>query len=226
MNVGTNRELHHLPAGLFTRGVLINNADLVTNSSHPFVLFVPQKQKHTTPGDCRMPPKNQVPRRSSANPRLEGQPIRRGTTSQLITFVDSQDPNSRSAIQRHTAHHSNAQRRDARLRSLRSNRPRLLEWQRRLSTDTDAASNTSPQDSTTSTSPSPAPPMRTNLSAPSSISTEVTKADAVDPDRDRATVPPVQQADQPTDDEPFLSDELTNNCKCILSPTIQHTNCL
>jgi hypothetical protein len=50
----------------------------------------------------------------------------------IIEFVDSQDPNVKSAIQRHTAYHSAAQRRDARLRSLRrGNQSRYLEWGRR-----------------------------------------------------------------------------------------------
>lgn len=50
----------------------------------------------------------------------------------IIEFVDSQDPNVKSAIQRHTAYHSAAQRRDARLRSLRrGSQSRFLEWSRR-----------------------------------------------------------------------------------------------
>jgi len=50
----------------------------------------------------------------------------------LVEFVDSQDPNVRSAIQRHTAYHSAAQRRDARSRLLRrSSQSRYLEWSRR-----------------------------------------------------------------------------------------------
>ncbi|RVX72364.1 hypothetical protein B0A52_04569, partial [Exophiala mesophila] len=49
-----------------------------------------------------------------------------------IEFVDSQDPNVRSAIQRHTAYHSAAQRRDARTRYLqRPGRSRFLPWGRR-----------------------------------------------------------------------------------------------
>lgn len=206
MYAGTSHQPLHPSADLITRGSIHNTADFIAHSSHPLVLSVPQQ--HKIQHDWfRMPPKNQVIRRSSATPRLEGQPSRRDNPAQLITFVDSQDPNSRSAIQRHTAHHSNAQRRDARLRSLRSNRPRLLEWQRRLSTDTDLTSNTSPQDSTASNSPSPAPSLRVNSSAPGSISTEVTRVNTV---ASRVT-PPVQEADQPTD-EPLLMDELTQSC--------------
>lgn len=74
----------------------------------------------------------------------------------MITFVDSQDPRSRSAIQRHTAFHSNAQRRDARLQSLRStSRPRVLEWQRRPQDGVMAATSTSAS-SSSSASPMPA----------------------------------------------------------------------
>lgn len=50
----------------------------------------------------------------------------------IIEFVNSDDPNVRSAIQRHTAYHSAAQRRDARSRLLRRpSQNRYLEWGRR-----------------------------------------------------------------------------------------------
>lgn len=119
-----------------------------------------------------MPPKDQISRRSSTSGSSlsEGQTRRQPSVRQLITFVDSQDPNSRSAIQRHTAHHSNAQRRNARLQSLRSTRPRLLEWQRRPSAEVDALCVTSPQSSTSSTSLSPAPGLYATLSAPEDVS--------------------------------------------------------
>jgi hypothetical protein len=50
-------------------------------------------------------------------------------------FIDSQDPNTKSQIQRHTACHAAQQRREAsRQRLLREgSTPRLLEWQRRSS---------------------------------------------------------------------------------------------
>lgn len=121
-----------------------------------------------------MPPKETSSRQSSStSSRSEGQPRRSSTTRQLITFVDSQDPNSRSTIQRHTAHHSNAQRRDARLQSLRSNRPRLLEWQRRPSVEGDTITITSPSSSRSSASISPAPILSTTAAAPSDISPEL-----------------------------------------------------
>ena len=65
-----------------------------------------------------MSPSDSAARRISGSTRADSQSRRNSTTRQLITFVDSQDPNSRSAIQRHTAHHSNAQRRDAWLHPL------------------------------------------------------------------------------------------------------------
>lgn len=50
----------------------------------------------------------------------------------MIQFVDSEDPEIKSTIQRHTAYHSAAQRRDARLQSLRQGaQSRYLEWGRR-----------------------------------------------------------------------------------------------
>lgn len=59
----------------------------------------------------------------------------RQSRANVIEFVDSQDPNVKSAIQRHTAYHSAAQRREARLKSLRrSNQSRFLEWGRRQGT--------------------------------------------------------------------------------------------
>lgn len=122
-------------------------------------------QKH-----YRMPPREDPASRSNSSSRADQQPLRAAT--QLITFVDSQDPNSRSAIQRHTAHHSNAQRQEARMRSLRINRPRLLQWQRRPSVDTDTLSVTSPQGSTSSASVSPAPGLRAPLSAPGDLLAE------------------------------------------------------
>jgi hypothetical protein len=70
-------------------------------------------------------------RRSSttSTSRNQTQPVGPPT---IIEFVDSQDPNVKSAIQRHTAYHSAAQRREARLRSLRrGSQPRVLEWGRR-----------------------------------------------------------------------------------------------
>lgn len=162
-----------------------------------------------------MPPKDQSSRRNSSSSRSEGQSQRAAAGRQLITFVDSQDPNSRSAIQRHTAHHSNAQRRDARLRSLRSNRPRLLEWQRRPSAETDALSVTSPHSSTSSTSVSPAPGLRAPLSAPGSISTDLTNAPALSPEE---ITPPPQSAMEGdlTGEIPSTDDTVIDDCKLFM----------
>ena len=71
-------------------------------------------------------------RGSSRGPSRASRHEPRPSRANVIEFVDSQDPNVKSAIQRHTAYHSAAQRRDARLRSLRrGNQSRYLEWGRR-----------------------------------------------------------------------------------------------
>lgn len=172
-------------------------------------MFIPPAPHHHS-----MPPKDQLSRRSSTSgsSRSEGQAQRPPSTRQLITFVDSQDPNSRSAIQRHTAHHSNAQRRNARLQSLRSTRPRLLEWQRRPSAETVALGVTSPQSSTRSTSLSPAAGLHATLSAPGDISTELSNAPASSPER---LTPPSQSLAQsgPSIDVRVLDDATIERCK-------------
>lgn len=161
-----------------------------------------------------MPPKDQPSRRSSTSgsSRSEGQSQRPPTTRQLITFVDSQDPNSRSAIQRHTAHHSNAQRRNARLQSLRSTRPRLLEWQRRPNAEPDSLAVTSPHSSTSSTSQSPVLGLHTTLSAPGSLSTELANASISSPER---MTPPSQSGAPggPVIEVPVLDDGMVETCK-------------
>lgn len=69
--------------------------------------------------------------------------------SNMVAFVDSQDPNARSAIQRHTAYHSAAQRRYLRSRLLRrSSSFRLFEWSRRPSQDARTSSTSSTPTST------------------------------------------------------------------------------
>lgn len=102
--------------------ILLQSTCRPVKDYHTGILIMPPRSSDNTPS-------RQAPRRSTSQPaeRPRGRAAR-----PLITFVDSQDPNSRSAIQRHTAFHSNQQRRDARLQSLRNtSRPRLLEWQRR-----------------------------------------------------------------------------------------------
>lgn len=152
-------------------------------------------------------------RRNSADSRLEGRITGRANVSQLVAFVDTQDPNSRSTIQRHTAHHTNARRRDARLRSLRTSRPRL-EWQRRPSTDTEVASLASSQDSTASTAPPSAPTLRKNVSAPGSISTEVTKGE----DTNFESTILLSLPTRPSADSPLLSDRLVEDYLLHLCP--------
>ena len=71
-------------------------------------------------------------RRSGSRPRT--------VPTNIIEFVDSEDPNVKSAIQRHTTYHSAAQRREARLHSLRQgSRTRYLDWGRRQGSDSTPA---------------------------------------------------------------------------------------
>ena len=160
-----------------------------------------------------MPPREQSPGRSITPPRSEGQASGSSGTRPLITFVDSQDPDSRSAIQRHTAHHSNAQRRDARLRSLRSDRPRLLKWQRRLSAETDNFSFTSPQTSASSASVSPIPGLQAVLPSPANISVNLN--DSSHPDVELSAAPPPSSVSEqhPVVDTSVVPDDIFESCK-------------
>jgi hypothetical protein len=73
------------------------------------------------PGKSTSRPSAPKPRRGPAN---------------VIEFIDSQDPNVKSAIQRHSAYHSAAQRREARIQSLRrGSQSRYMEWGRRQGAD-------------------------------------------------------------------------------------------
>ncbi|OAP62218.1 hypothetical protein AYL99_04421 [Fonsecaea erecta] len=82
-------------------------------------------------------------------------------SSNIIEFVDSQNPNVRSAIQRHTAYHSAAQRREARSRLLRrSSQTRYFEWTRRPRGDADVATSSASSASSVSISPAPSIPGR------------------------------------------------------------------
>jgi hypothetical protein len=105
------------------------------------------------------------PTRSSRASR--GTPSSRNqTTGNIIEFVDSQDPNVKSAIQRHTAYHSAAQRREARLQSLRQGgQSRYLEWGRRHGTS--SAPVASSEDSASSSSYSLVPDARLQSSGSS-----------------------------------------------------------
>ncbi|KIW98891.1 uncharacterized protein Z519_00554 [Cladophialophora bantiana CBS 173.52] len=85
-------------------------------------------------------------------------------SSNIIEFVDSQNPNVRSAIQRHTAYHSAAQRREARARLLRrSSQTRYFEWTRRPRGDADVAASSASSASSVSISPAPSIPGRPDL---------------------------------------------------------------
>ena len=78
------------------------------------------------------PTQSTAPRTSSKGSSQVSFSRRSPGPANVIEFVDSQSPNVKSAIQRHTAYHSAAQRRDARLRSLqRGSQSRYLEWGRR-----------------------------------------------------------------------------------------------
>lgn len=104
---------------------------------------------------------------ASRRERRESTGVRRGTT---IEFVDSQDPNVRSAIQRHTAYHSAAQRRDARTRYLqRPGQSRFLPWGRRTARENnDQPVSSASSNSSVSISPVPSIERATNRSRGSS----------------------------------------------------------
>lgn len=93
----------------------------------------------------------------------------------VVEFVDSQDPNVRSAIQRHTAYHSAAQRRDARSRLLRrSSQSRYLEWGRRPPRLESERTTSSTSSATSSLSISPAPSASERPELPSRSSSNQT----------------------------------------------------
>lgn len=167
-----------------------------------------------------MPPKEVPLATTSAPGRESDETPRSQSTVQLITFVNSQDQNSRSVIQRHTAHHSNAQRRDARLRSLRSNRPRLLQWQRRPSSEAEALVITSPPSSTSSASASPAPALTPNLGTSELV-----------PLRAGPSTEPQGMIQVPTESEstgeaPRIPVDLMESCKPIFYPIVSLLWCL
>jgi hypothetical protein len=123
--------------------------------------------------------------------------------SNIIEFVDSQDPNLRSAIQRHTAYHSAAQRRETRSRLLRrSSQARYLEWTRRSRLNTEMT--TSSTSSTSSVSISPAPSMPERSEQPTRASSVERQADwsaePVAADTASETISPSSQAALPGDD--------------------------
>lgn len=90
----------------------------------------------------------------------------------VVEFVDSQDPNVRSTIQRHTAYHSAAQRRETRSRLLqRASQTRYFEWGRRAPRQ-DTETSTSSATSSHSISPVPSLPDRLELSSVSSNNLE------------------------------------------------------
>ena len=99
---------------------------------------------------------NKSPRRSRPASRPPSRPSSRASSARprqgpanIIEFVDSQDPNVKSAIQRHTAYHSAAQRREARMQSLRrGTQSSYLDWGRRQ--ETEPTSGISPVSSSSS----------------------------------------------------------------------------
>jgi hypothetical protein len=117
--------------------------------------------------------------------------------SNVIEFVNSEDPNVRSAIQRHTAYHSAAQRREARSRLLRrSSQARYLEWTRRPVTDADFATSSASSASPVSISPAASQPERseqpTRASSRERASGSNTEQAAVEPAS--GTMSPATQA--------------------------------
>ena len=96
-----------------------------------------------------------------------------GSRHNLIEFVDNQDPNVRSAIQRHTAYHSAAQRRDARSRLLRrSSQNRYLEWGRRPRLGPNVTTSSASSASSVSISPAPSMSERPEQQSRKSSSTQ------------------------------------------------------
>lgn len=107
------------------------------------------------------PPQDNTPSRSGRRNSERDSDGQRSSSSNIIEFINSQDPNVRSAIQRHTAYHSAAQRREARSRLLRrSSQTRYLEWTRRPRTETDFATSSASSASSVSMSPAPSLPER------------------------------------------------------------------
>ena len=101
-------------------------------------------------GDDEKSRKSSPSRSTRPSNRPSGTRPRPGPAN-IIEFVDSQDPNVKSAIQRHTAYHSAAQRREARLQSLRrGNQLRYLDWGSRQGTE--SAQPMSPESSSSSLS--------------------------------------------------------------------------
>lgn len=94
-------------------------------------------------------------------------------------FVDSQDPNTKSQIQRHTAHHAAQLRREAaRQRLLRETRtPRLFEWQRRSDAETDSLTTSSSITGSLPTSPPTEAPITTAPTTRISVSGERIRGD-------------------------------------------------
>jgi hypothetical protein len=94
-------------------------------------------------------------------------------------FVDSQDPNTKSQIQRHTAQHAVQQRREAaRQRLLRENRtPRVFEWQRRSDAETDSLTTSPSITGSLSALPPTEVPVATAPTTRSSISSERIRED-------------------------------------------------
>jgi hypothetical protein len=89
-------------------------------------------------------------------------------------FVDSQNPNTKSQIQRHTAHHAIQQRREAaRQRLLReTSTPRLFEWQRRSGADNASPATSSPISGSLPASPPTEAPTATAPINRSSVSSD------------------------------------------------------
>ena len=131
------------------------------------------------------------------------------STPAVIEFINSQDPNTRgtrSAIHRHTAYHTAAQRRDAGIRSLRDpGRPRLFEWRRRTSQPSTQPVTSASQPTSSSSSlqaQSRVAPLGRSLSSSPSTRNEVgdlfyTSANADEAERDErgyVLISPLEEA--------------------------------
>ena len=149
-----------------TQGKIVDHKALATVSSNllsqtitghicetrtiPTVIYESMSPADDKEDDAQESSESAPASRTSSRGSTRGSGRRRSQgAGNIIEFVDSQDPNVKSAIQRHTAYHSAAQRREQRLRSLRrGSQSRYLEWGRRPVSEPPATSPTRGSSST------------------------------------------------------------------------------
>lgn len=159
------------------------------------------------------------PKRRTSSQSSRSSNRSRSNPPNVIEFIDSQDPNTKSAIQRHTAYHSAAQRRDARMQLLRrGSQSRYFEWGRRPVAEAPGQGPTiaSPQSSTSSLSISPlrSPERLTGVSTPSlnaggQVTPELTTLSHVS-SQESTILEPVTTA---------FEESVIEDCKSTISPS-------